>query len=162
MLAADNPENNFVTRVIDHDETISGIRFPKGSKVSTLYGKLSTIVLSQGIAINGIPAGKGANVGFRSDGTVGYFTTGRAWSYRGIPVPVGSIIFLSPGGIYELVLSQQSNQVIHVEDMLVRGTATLQFDGERLRALNGHYEWHGGHYKTYRVDPDGRVLRVSE
>lgn len=170
LSGLDNPTNDFV---INQDRTFAGIRFPKGSRVSTITGgRISTIVLSDEIDINGIPAGRGTSVGFGPDDKVGYVTTGRTWIYRGIPVPAGSTIFLneptrraetSPsGGIYEIVLAQRSTDVTHVEDMLVQGTAVLKFDRAKLTALDGHYEWSGERYKSYRAGMNGQIQRTRE
>ena len=166
--------------VIKRDQMFAGITFPKGSKVSTTIsdGKLSTIVLSKDTDIDGIPAGKGTTVGFGPNGKVGYLTTGRAWIYRGILIPAGSTAFLNApqpkhtgnptipehqfSGIYQIVVAQPSTDVIHVEDMTVRGVATLRFDGDQLTAVLGHYEWNGEHYKSYRVGVDGEIQRIRE
>jgi hypothetical protein len=160
MVVADRPTRDFV---INRDQTLAGIRFPKGSKISTQIskGQLSPAVLSEDIEINGIPAEKGMPVIFGPDGNLS-LTTGRVWTYRGIPVPAGSIIFLSASGVYETVISQPSAEVSSVEDVTVHGVATLKFNGDRLTSLYGHYIWHGEHYQSYRVDVDGQIQRQRE
>jgi hypothetical protein len=183
MVVADNPANHFVTNVIDQDQMFAGIRFPKGSTVKRFnYGKISDVVLSEDIEINGIPAGKGTTVGFRSDGKVGMVTTGRAWMYLGIPVPTGSTVFMDTSrcapatpstatsaaprkgvcGIYSIDISQLNDAILNVEDMLVRGPAVLEFNGDTLRSLYGDYEWRGDRYKSYRVGVDGQIARQRQ
>lgn len=162
MVVADKPTRDFV---INRDQTLAGIRFPKGSRVSTLVpdGRLSQVVLSEDIEIDGIPAGKGTPVLFGPGGNAGWVTTGRAWSYREIPVPAGSLVSLSTsGGVHEIVLSASPAEVLNVDDMLIHGVATLNFDGDKLRSLFGHYVWRGKHYRSYKVGVDGQIQRQPE
>jgi hypothetical protein len=285
--------------VINQDQTLAGVWFPKGSKVTTLVsdGRLSSIVLSEDIEINGIPAGKGTTVLFSNDGkSVDVITTGRAWSYREIAVPKGSTIFQDARGIRSINLGREgaviqgtlflgtvlfrprmadgsqaswgvelsrdtmvhgipckgshpvafsidertmecylaqpfdsggyklkawrlirvlyekgingekqgkavmgtlredsvlsgvtwpdgvtfqklggaaetgasfryevpSAVVLPVEDMLIQGPSTLEFDGDKLRSVHGHYVWHGEHYKSYQVNADGQMQREPD
>jgi hypothetical protein len=107
MFVADQPPHEL--RVLKGDQTLAGIRFPKGSRLwGYPDGEPTSLVLSKDIEINGIPAGKGTTVGFSWDDAkkayqVGEITTGCSWTYRGVFVPAGSKIYLSkdnPGQIY--------------------------------------------------------------
>jgi hypothetical protein len=161
---------------INQDQTFAGILFPKGSTVSTINGgmlsrdTLQFIILSKETEIGGIPAGKGTYVWFSlDDGRVVSVTTGRAWTYQGIPVPAGSTVSLNAqfkeqvshatSDISQILISQPPTVVTHVEDMLVHGNAVLRFDGDKLTALDGRYEWNGDYYKSYRVGVDGQIQR---
>lgn len=179
MLEADNPANNFVSHVIDRDQMFGRIRFPEGSTVTRLYGKITSILLSKDLEIEGIPARKGTTVDFDDDGTVGSLTTGRAWTYRGILIPPGSTVFMktrscipatpSQGtarvikgwacGIYSIDISQRPDATLDIEGMLVYGAAVLNFRGDTLTSLAGYYSWNGGIYKSYSVDAHGQVTR---
>ena len=105
MFVADNPANNFHEVVLKEDQTLAGVRFPKGSKLTAWKsdGKPTSIVLSKDTDINGIPAGKGTTVLFPPSSWA--ITTGRAWTYRGISVPAGSTIYLGTSGIWQIMLS---------------------------------------------------------
>lgn len=182
MAVADDPATNFVAIVIDQDQMFGGIRFPKGSTVrrDRFEGKISDVVPSEDIEINGIPAGKGTTVWFGPDGKVGYLTTGRTWIYRGISVPAGSTVFMGTSGrasarpsaatsaaprkkngrgIYAIDISQPSDATLNVEGMLVHGSAVLNFNGDTLISLYGSYVWHGNRYKSYIAGVDGQIAR---
>jgi hypothetical protein len=178
MSVADNPAP--VTNVIDRDQVIAGIRFPKGSTVERgrFNGKIQNVVPSEDIEINGIPARRDRNVWFRPDGTVESLTTSRTWMYRGIPVPVESMVFMNtsgcvpatpsmatsaaPCGIYQInIWRTPFDATLNVEDMLAIGTASLYFKGDTLTMLSGHYVWRGDHYSSYSVGVDGQITRVS-
>jgi hypothetical protein len=63
MYVADKPPPEVDVR--KGDQTLAGIRFPKGSKLSTYWhGTPSSLVLSKDNEVNGIPAGKGQLFGF--------------------------------------------------------------------------------------------------
>jgi hypothetical protein len=154
MYVADKPTHEVVLK---EDQTLAGIRFPKGSKLSIRWadGKPSSLQLSKDTEINGIPAGKGTDVLFGAGDKVGVVTTGRAWTYRGIAVPAGSSIILGTNGIQSIDLP--GAVVLQVEDMLIQGPSVLDFDGDQLRSVVGHYVWHGERYKSYRVGRDGQI-----
>ena len=75
-------------------------------------------------------------------------------------MPAGSSIILGTNGIRMIDLP--SAVVLHVEDMLIEGPAVLEFDGDKLRSVVGHYIWCGDHYKSYRIGPGGQIQRVPE
>ncbi len=184
IVQAGNPANNFVTNLIDGDQMFAGIRFPDGSTVTRgrFSGAITNVLLSKDLEINGIPAGKGTTVNFNDDGTVGYVTTGRVWTYRGILIPPGSTVFIKTRGctpaasplatsrvtkgwtcgIYSIDISQPSATTFDVEGMLVHGAAVLEFRGDTLTSLYGHYVWSGDRYKSYRVDAHGQITRQQE
>ena len=49
-----------------------------------------------------------------------------------------------------------------VEDMLIQGPSTFEFEGTKLRSVYGHYTWRGQHYKSYQVGVDGQIQREPE
>jgi hypothetical protein len=159
MNVADKPTHEVVLK---ENQTLAGIRFPKGSKLSVRWadGGPSSLVLSKDTEINGIPAGKGTDVLFGAGDKVGVITTGRAWIYRGISVPAGSSIILGTNGVRMIDLP--SAVVLNVEDMVIEGPSVLEFDGDKLRSVVGHYVWRGDHYKSYRIGVDGQIQRVPE
>jgi hypothetical protein len=93
---------------IGRDKMLAGIRFPKGSKITNDFaGNPASVVLSEDIEINGLPAGKGTTIALHEGKTLTSITTGRTWIYRGISVPAGSTISLQgTSGISEISLSQ--------------------------------------------------------
>jgi hypothetical protein len=165
---------------LNQDQTFAGILFPKGSRVTTINGgMLSTdkpqfITLSKETEISGIPAGKNTFVEFSlDDGRVISVKTGREWIYQGISIPAGSTVLLNgaqfkaqvphnTSGISQILIEQPRTVVTHVEDMLVYGTTLLNFDGDKLTALDGRYEWNGEYYKSYRVGVDGQIQRIRD
>lgn len=159
MNVADKPTHEVVLK---ENQTLAGIRFPKGSKLSVRWadGGPSSLVLSKDTEINGIPAGKGTDVLFGAGDKVGVVTTGRAWIYRGISVPAGSSIILGTNGVRMIDLP--SAVVLNVEDMVIEGPSVLEFDGDKLRSVVGHYVWRGDHYRSYRIGVDGQIQRVPE
>ena len=115
LTMTDTPQFHEV--VLKEDRTVAGIRFPKGSTLSTYPGVWPwdgdphSLVLSTDIEINGIPAGKGTTVEFGWEDSlhayrVGQLTTGRGWTYRGISVPAGSRISLRADDIWYIELSR--------------------------------------------------------
>jgi hypothetical protein len=75
-------------------------------------------------------------------------------------VPAGSTIILGTDGIR--IIDLPGAAVLHVEDMLVQGPSILEFDGDKLRCVVGHYVWRGDRYKSYRVGADGQIQREPE
>ena len=65
-------------------------------------------------------------------------------------------------GIYAIDIVQTPGATLTVDDMLVEGNAVLNFSGNTLRSLVGHYVWNGGRYKSYRAGVDGQIIRQQE
>jgi hypothetical protein len=134
MYVADKPPP---TReiVLKEDQTLAGIRFPKGSEVVMQQWPTDwnprTVVLSEDTEINGIPAGKGTTVWFGWDDTkhaygVGQITTGRAWTYRGVFVPAGSTIFPGTSALVMQDGSRGSFQIRLAAETMVDGIPCRQ------------------------------------
>lgn len=51
---------------------------------------------------------------------------------------------------------------LHVDDMLIQGPSTLEFAGDKLRSLHGHYTWRGKQYRSYQMGPGGQIERDRE
>jgi hypothetical protein len=51
---------------------------------------------------------------------------------------------------------------LHVDAMLIEGPSTLEFAGDKLRSLHGHYTWRGKHYSSYEVGAGGQIQRDPE
>jgi hypothetical protein len=140
LVVSSSPEERMMECVLARPLDRDGYKLAAGSLIRVFYEK----------GINGKLQGKVVMGTLREDCVL-----------NGVTWPKG-VRFQQLIGAGKTGTRYEVPSAVQVEDMLIQDPSTLEFDGDKLRSVLGHYIWRGEPYKSYRVDVDGEVQRVPE